>query len=66
MILVNEETMDCIGTIGNGKIGLIDGMFDEASFHHPQGLCHLSRDGEHYVYLCDTKNHAIREINLTK
>ena len=55
-----------MGTIGNGKIGLVDGGFEEASFHHPQGACHVSRDGMHFVYLCDTKNHAIREINLTK
>ena len=66
LVIVNEETMDCMGTIGNGKIGLVDGGFEEASFHHPQGACHVVRDGMHFVYLCDTKNHAIREINLTK
>jgi hypothetical protein len=51
---------------GNGKIGLVDGAFSEAQFHHPQGLCHLYRDGEHFVYVCDTKNHSIREINIFK
>ena len=29
LILVNEETMECIDTIGNGKIGLVDGDFKE-------------------------------------
>lgn len=35
LVLINEETYDCLGTIGNGKVGLIDGNYDEASFHHP-------------------------------
>ena len=35
LVIVNEETLDCMGTIGNGKVGLVDGGFDEASFHHP-------------------------------
>ena len=35
LILVNEETLQCIAVIGNGKVGLIDGSFEEASFHHP-------------------------------
>ena len=64
--MVNEETKECVTTIGCSKIGLVDGNFDEACFHHPQGMCHLYRDSQHFIYLCDTKNHAIREINLTK
>ena len=52
--------------IGSGKVGLVDGKFDEACFHHPQGMCHIFRDNQHFLFLCDTKNHAIREINLTK
>lgn len=66
IILINEETSECIGTIGTSKIGLVDGTYEEACFHHPQGMCHLLRDNMHFIYLCDTKNHAIREINLTK
>lgn len=53
-------------TIGNGYIGLVDGDYTEASFHHPQGLCHVYRENEHFIYVCDSKNHAIREINLNK
>jgi hypothetical protein len=56
--------MECLDVIGNSVVGLIDGSFQEASFHHPQGACHVFRDNAHFVYLCDTKNHAIREINL--
>ena len=52
--------------IGNGKIGLVDGTYSEAQFHHPQGICHVFREGSHFLYMCDAKNHAIREINLTK
>lgn len=66
LVLINEETQTCVGIIGNGKMGLVDGNYEEASFHHPQGMCHIYRDGMHFIYLCDTKNHAIREINLTK
>lgn len=58
--------MVCQDIIGNheGLIGLIDGTFEEACFHHPQGMCHVFRDNQHFLYLCDTKNHAIREINF--
>lgn len=31
--------------IGNGKIGLVDGGYLEAQFHHPQGICHVFREG---------------------
>jgi len=58
--------MECVHVVGNGKIGLVDGNFQEVQFHHPQGLCHVYREGMHFIYVCDTKNHAIREINLQK
>ena len=25
----------------------------------------MYREGNHFFYICDTKNHSIREINLT-
>ena len=25
----------------------------------------MYREGNHFLYICDTKNHSIREINLT-
>jgi hypothetical protein len=30
------------------------------------GVCHVFRDGEDFLYICDTKNHAIREVSLSK
>lgn len=65
LVIVNEETQECVGTVGNGRLGLVDGVGSEAQFHFPQGLCHVYRDGTHFVYICDTKNHAIRELNLS-
>lgn len=35
LVLINEETKDCMAIIGSGKVGLVDGSFDEACFHHP-------------------------------
>ena len=66
LVVVNEETMECVYTIGNGKVGLVDGSYRETQFHHPQGMCHIYREGSHFIYVCDTKNHAIREVNLRK
>lgn len=47
--------------IGSGKEGLRDGPGDEAQFFDPQGL---ALDGE-TLYVADTKNHAVREVDLT-
>ena len=30
LVLINEETMECKGIIGTGKVGLVDGNFEEA------------------------------------
>lgn len=30
LLLINEETMECVHEIGNGKIGLVDGSFAES------------------------------------
>ena len=46
--------------IGSGERGLKDGSADEARFYDPQG-CDL--DWPH-LYVADTKNHAIRQIDL--
>ena len=46
--------------IGNGERGLVDGGFDEAAFNDPQGM---ALDGD-VLYVADTKNHAIRKIDL--
>jgi DNA-binding beta-propeller fold protein YncE len=46
--------------IGKGEMGAEDGDFESASFNHPQGLAF---DGER-LFVADTNNHLIREINL--
>lgn len=46
--------------IGSGKAGFKDGDFSVAEFNDPQGL--LYNDG--ILYVAETKNHALREINL--
>ncbi len=48
--------------IGSGEIGLKDGDFTSAAFHHPQGLA-LKGDT---LYVADTENHAIRQLDLAK
>jgi thiol-disulfide isomerase/thioredoxin len=48
-----------IQSIGTGKVGMDDGPADAATFDHPQGVT-LMRDK---VYVADTENHGIREIN---
>jgi hypothetical protein len=37
ILLINADNNTCTDVIGNphGEIGLIDGTFEEASFHHP-------------------------------
>ena len=44
LVIINEETMKFEAQIGNGKIGLVDGNYEEVQFHHPQGLCHVFRE----------------------
>ncbi len=46
--------------IGSGQPGFTDGAFEEAAFYNPQGL---AIDGD-TLYLADTGNHAIRQIDL--
>ncbi|MCC6386206.1 MAG: redoxin domain-containing protein [Dehalococcoidia bacterium] len=48
--------------IGTGKEGFADGAAGEARFRQPQGLG-LSADGR-TLYVADTRNHAVRAIDL--
>lgn len=77
VLVVDLLSLMCIESIGNGSVGLVDGPFSEASFHQPavcvtllttymQGMCHVYREKQHFVYVCDKKNHAVREVNLSK
>lgn len=47
-------------TIGTGAIGKVDGGYGKASFDHPQGLALAGQK----LYVADTENHLIREIDL--
>ncbi|MDZ7729354.1 MAG: redoxin domain-containing protein [Dehalococcoidia bacterium] len=47
--------------IGTGQAGFADGGADEATFNQPHGLA-LSADGR-TLYVADTRNHAIREVD---
>ncbi len=49
-----------LDVIGGGDVGLEDGDYADAKFHHPHGLT-LSGDS---LYVADTENHAIRRIDL--
>jgi DNA-binding beta-propeller fold protein YncE len=51
-----------VETIGSGEIGEADGSYTEASFDHPQGMA-LDKDS---LYVADTENHKIREVDLKK
>ncbi len=49
-------------TIGSGERGFVDGDFENASFFRPQGV--LWKDEK--IYVADTENHSLREIDLAK
>lgn len=59
-IIVTSLSGDMILKIGSGASGMEDGGFETASFNAPQGL--LYRAGK--LYVADTGNHALREINF--
>ena len=48
--------------IGSGEPGFADGDFATAQFQDPQGV---ALDGGDALYVADTKNHAIRRVDLT-
>jgi hypothetical protein len=50
--------------IGDGIKGHADGAFRSARFNSPQGLAYSSE--KNCLFVCDTTNHVIRCINLTK
>lgn len=61
-VLVTDWDGKVLQTIGTGKIGFVDGAFDKAQFHQPQGMA-LSKDGS-TLYVADTENHAVRAVDL--
>lgn len=60
VLVVDPETGKVAHAIGGGSRGLQDGSFSEARFFRPQGLAW--NGGK--IYVADTENHALREIDL--
>lgn len=58
--LVVNQTGRILDVIGKGNAGFDDGTFETASFFRPQGMA-LHHDT---LYVADTENHAIRQINF--
>jgi len=59
-IVVTKLDGTLLQTIGTGVHGAGDGQFDRATFFRPQGM---ALDGD-TLYVADTENHLIREIDL--
>jgi thiol-disulfide isomerase/thioredoxin len=53
---------EIVATIGDGEAGLEDGSYTSAKFNMPQGVAYYNDK----LYVADTENHAIREIDLDK
>lgn len=71
MIAISDSNHNRVLVVGlDGKIvhkiggmakDLRDGIFDEARFFRPQGLCWIGDK----IYVADTENHALREIDVS-
>lgn len=58
--LVNLNNGECKTVVGDGEIGLCDGIGMKARFSEPSGLSIWVKN----LYIADTNNHAIRCVNL--
>ena len=61
IVVVSLEGGAIEAMVGSGQEGLADGDFKTAQFNHPQGMAF---DGK-ILYVADTENHLIREIDFT-
>jgi hypothetical protein len=61
-IVVSDFDGNISQIVGRGEPGFADGEKTEAQFDHPQGMTPAA-DGTR-LYVADTENHAIREIDL--
>jgi DNA-binding beta-propeller fold protein YncE len=59
-IVVTDLDGKLLDVIGNGEASMIDGDFQKATFNKPQGM---ALSGE-FLYVADTENHSIRQVNL--
>lgn len=60
IIGVNPESGEIELEIGSGHKGASDGSFEDAAFNAPQGITYHAQK----IYVADTLNHTIREIDL--
>ena len=60
-IVITRLDGTLVDVIGTGQHGMAGGSFAEATFFRPQGM---ALDGDK-LYVADTENHLIRQINLT-
>lgn len=59
-ILKLDRNGTILEKIGSGKEGFGNGSFEEASFFEPHGLARY----KDFLYVADTKNNAIRKVDL--
>jgi len=60
VLVVDAESGKIIHKVGGGAKDLRDGSFDQARFFRPQGVLWVGDK----IYVADTENHALREVNL--
>lgn len=63
-IVVTDLDGSFIAQVGSGGEGLKDGSFTEALFNRPQGVAYNAV--KNVLYVADTENHALREIDFVK
>jgi thiol-disulfide isomerase/thioredoxin len=61
VLVVDSENGKIIHKVGGTARDLRDGSFEEARFFRPQGIA-WTGDGK--IYVADTENHALREIDI--
>lgn len=62
VLVINKEGI-ILNAIGGGEkheAGFVDGSFQEARFHSPQGIA-LEKE---IIFVADTENHAIRQASI--
>lgn len=63
-IVVTDLDGNFIVNVGGGGEGLKDGSFETSLFNRPQGVAYNAF--KNVLYVADTENHALREIDLAK
>jgi len=60
-VIITRLDGTLVDIIGNGRIGREDGNYQQATFHHPQGVAIK----DNFLYVADTENHLLRKVDLT-